>query len=891
MLERDWGKATRWERTARLVSLRTTAARPARLASLRTACAVAFLTLLTTGPIAAGDTAPYAPKPPALTTPWTNSVSRIKPLPEYPRPQLRRADWLNLNGQWQYEQVLAAQAPPFGHRLAETILVPFPVSSPLSGIDRSDTAGWYRRVFRVPSGWGSRRVLLNFGAVSWAARVYVNGRLAGDHRGDYDSFSFDITRLVRRTGLNELMVQYWDPIGAAGEPVGKQVTGTPFGAYHTASTGIWQTVWLEPVAAQHVTDVESTPDVSGSRLLVRTAVAGGDPNQTLLVQALAGSRVVATANGRPGHAVALHLPHPRLWSPSDPYLYGLQVSLLTNRRTVDTVRSYFGMRSVSLGRAGGATRILLNGSFVFESGALDQGFWPDGLYTAPTDAALRYDIATAKRLGYNMIRKHAKVEPDRWYYWADRLGIIVWQDMPSMSNRISHSPTRAARAEYRRELRHVVLQHHYDPSIVAWVPFNEGVGQFDLAGITAEIKRLDPARLVDTQSGSANCCAALESRASDIRDTHLYFGPFAPAPDYRASVVGEYGGALPWSPPSHRWPDTPTSIGSPTIASRPGDDIALLRRQYADLTQEMRTRGLSGAVFTELGSYEQETGIVSYDRRVFTINPDVVQQLNSSLIAASQDPAQLRPQLRQVPPGTTGLWHFDAGKGTWAGDASGNGNSLWLTGAGWTRGVTGTALQITQPGEQAMTRAPVIDTGRSFTVSAWLKASLPGQSGTAVSEPGTDGSSFSLGLATWTRSPQTRAGEIASGKLAAPFRTWWTFVVPAATTCTSADCGVQANMHYDDGRAGLRTGVWHQVTGVYDHGTRTVSVYVDGIPEENEPVGPLPPATGPLTVGSGLLDYSPTDAFMGAIDELRTYARALSPEEVWQLYSAQRPRV
>jgi hypothetical protein len=857
--------------------------------SARWALAVALAAMLTWAPVAAATT-PYTPKLPALLTPWTRSVSSTAPLPQYPRPQLQRADWLNLNGRWQYESFQGPARPPFGRRLAETILVPFPVSSPLSGINRIDTLGWYRRTFRVPSGWGQRRrVLLNFGAVSWAARVYVNGRLAGSHRGTYSSFSFDITDLIARGGVNELLVEYWDPIGGLGEPVGKQVAGAPGGAYHTASPGIWQTVWLEPVAAEHLTSLDSTPVLRTSRLIVSTATTSG-PRDRIVVQALAGRRVVASASGRGGRSISLHLPHPRLWSPSDPYLYGLRVEVLAGGQAVDEVQSYFGMRSVSLGRAGGATRVLLNGRFVFETGALDQGFWPDGIYTAPTDAALRFDIDAAKRLGYNMVRKHEKVEPDRWYYWADRLGLLVWQDMPSLPIRADRAPTGAAKAEFRRELRSIVEQHRSDPAIVAWVGFNEGVGQFDLSGITREIKQLDRTRLVDTQSGSANCCAAIESAASDVRDTHLYFGPFAVPPDRRASVIGEYGGVLPWPPASHRWPGTPTSIGSPTVAMSPADALALLRRQYADLTQEMRVRGLSAAVFTELGAYEQETGIVSYDRRAFTLNPDVLRRLNTALLDASENDAELLPPAQAVPVGTTGLWHFDAGQGTWAGDASGHGHSLWLTaGASWTGGVRGTALRITQPGQAAMTTAPVIDTRRSFTVSAWLRASRDGQSGTAVSEPGTDGSSFSLGIATWTRSPQTRAGELASGKPAPPFRTWWTFMVPATPSCASEVCGVQANMHYDDGREGLRPGVWHQVTGVYDRSTRTVSVYVDGIPEEDEHTGPLPPARGPLTVGSGQLDYTPTDAFLGGIDELRTYRRALSPAEVWELYLAERP--
>jgi hypothetical protein len=407
----------------------------------------AVLLVSAVGASSASATAPYVRKLPPLLTPWTKSVSTTAPLPEYPRPQLQRAAWMNLNGRWQYQQARPGQAPPFGRSLAQTILVPFPVQSPLSGIERGDKAGWYRRTFQLPASWGGQHVLLNFGAVSWATRVYVNGRLAGSHRGDYDGFSFDITRLLRRGGANELIVAYVNPIGGIDEPVGKQVPGSPSGVHHTASSGIWQTVWLGPVAADHISSLDLTPVLASGRLIV-DAAASGSSRARVLAEAVAGTRVVAVASGRPGRVFSLRIRRPRLWSPFDPYLYGLRIRLIEGSRTVDRVKSYFGMRSITLGRVGGVVRMLLNGRFVFETGALDQGYWPDGPYTAPTDAALRFDIEAAKRLGYDMLRKHVKVEPDRWYYWADRLGILVWQDMPSTPIIDAHAPTAASRAEF-----------------------------------------------------------------------------------------------------------------------------------------------------------------------------------------------------------------------------------------------------------------------------------------------------------------------------------------------------------------------------------------------------------------------------------------------------------
>jgi hypothetical protein len=859
------------------------------------------IALVLIGGTNARATVAYAPKHSPLFTQWTGSVSTVAPLPDYPRPQLQRADWLNLNGRWQYERAMPGQAPPFGQPLSETILVPFPVQSPLSGIERGDTAGWYRRTFQIPRSWVDRRVLLNFGAISWAARVFVNGRLAGAHRGDYDGFSLDITPLLHRGGVNELVVGFLNPIGGADEPVGKQVPGAPYADFHTASSGIWQTVWLEPVAREHVTGLDLVPDLRHSRLIV-SAGASGARRLRVIAQALAGPRVVATATGFLGRPLALGIAHPRLWWPSDPYLYGLRVRLLDGHRTVDRIRSYFGMRSISLGRVteavrgrgGGAarkrlagpTRILLNGRFVFQTGALDQGYWPDGLYTAPTDAALRFDIDAARRLGYDMLRKHVKVEPDRWYYWADKLGILVWQDMPNPPVAMLQPLTRSGRIEFRRELSAIVRQRRSHPSIVTWVPFNEGWGQFDLAVVRRQIRRLDPTRLVDTQSGSANCCDATESPASDIRDAHLYTGPFAVRPDRRASAIGEYGAVLPFAPASHRWPGVATSVGSPALAWPVSWINGVLRAQYAQLAQEVRVQGLSAAVFTEFTAQEQELGILSYDRRVYTLDPTMLRHLNESLIARSQQSSQ---QPARIPSGTTGLWRFDEARGTRAADTSGHRHQLTLQGgAGWTRGIHGSALSITGAGQEAVARGPVLDTRHSFTVSAWLNSRLPYQTGTAISQVGTAGSSFSLGIETTGPGLQSRPGQVASGARPPPHRAWWTFVVPSRASCPSSQCAVKANMRYDDGRSSPRAGRWHQVTGVYDAGTQTISLYVDGIPEDVEHASGVPPARGPLTVGAGALDYPGSDVFIGAIDELRLYGRALSPKEVWGLHEAER---
>jgi hypothetical protein len=842
---------------------------------------------------AAGATAPYRPIASPLATPWTSQVDTRAPLPEYPRPTLQRTRWMSLNGQWQYEAGTAGEPIPVGRSLAQTILVPYPVQSPLSGIGREDASGWYLRQFVVPAGWSHDHVIVHFGAVSWRARVYVNGRLVGAHQGDYDSFSLDITRYLHRTGANELLVGFADPIGQAGEPVGKQVPGAPYSYFHTASSGIWQTVWLEPVARQHVDALTVTPRLDQDSVEISARVVGGAPTQ-LAATVLSHGHPVAGATGPTSRPLVLHIPHPVRWTPWDPYLYGLRLELTARGRVVDTATSYFGMRSITLGRVGGAVRILLNGRFTFQIGALDQGYWPDGLYTPPTDAAMRFDIVTAKHFGFDLLREHEKVQPDRWYYWADRLGLLVWQDMPSLPVAQRAAPTPAAQAEFRRELTRIVTQRRSHPSVAVWIPFNEGWGQFDPDGVTRLVRRLDPAALVDTDSGSADCCAAVESAASDIRDSHLYSGPFAVVGGARASVIGEFSGVLPFPPPGHRWPGTLTSVGAPVLAWDPPTVIPFLRAQYAELSQEMRVRGLSGAVVTEFANYEQEVGILTYDRELSTLPTKFLHGLNHDLIVGSQTAAGIRPQRARAIPGASGVWSFAEGQGSTAVDSRPRHQTLALTGGvGWSPGprITGrssTALAFTTAGQAARTAGPAIDITHSFTVSVWLKSQQLGESGSAVTEPGPDGSAFSLGIETAHPGQQSVPGLIAAHRSAVPTpTTYWTFMVPAGSDCTSLECGVRANLHYADERLSVRPGRWYQLTGVYDTLSQTIALYVDGVPEDVEHVFGVPPATGPLTVGQGDRDYTPTDAFIGDVAQLRIYPRALGPAEVWELYGSE----
>ena len=367
-----------------------------------------------------------------LPTRWDAQVSPTSPLPDYPRPQMTRAQWQSLNGPWDYGFTdKAATAAPAAY--TGKILVPYPMESALSGVahpSAPDQRLWYRRTFTVPAAWrtNGQRVLLHFGAVNWDSTVSVNGKDMGEHKGGYDGFSDDITDALQ-AGQNTLVVSAQNPVADNTQVLGKQRL-RPGGIFYTAATGIWQSVWLEPVPGQHITDLKITPDVDAKTVhLTVTVDAGMANNVNLEAVATDGARTVAKAVG--SGDFQLSIPRPHLWTPDDPHLYGLRVSLRGPNKPIDTVNSYFGMRKISLGKdAQGRTRIFLNNKFVFQVGALDQGYWPDGIYTAPTDEALRYDIQAAKRFGFNLLRKHAKVEPDRWYYWADKLGMLVWQDMP-----------------------------------------------------------------------------------------------------------------------------------------------------------------------------------------------------------------------------------------------------------------------------------------------------------------------------------------------------------------------------------------------------------------------------------------------------------------------------
>ena len=551
-----------------------------------------------------------------MMTRWAKDVSPTRALPEYPRPVMVRPQWVNLNGLWQYAIRPKDQTRRPG-KFDGRILVPFCVESALSGVKREATEKdriWYRRTFDVPGKWAGRRLLLHFGAVDWEATVWVNGKEATHHRGGYDPFAVDITGMLKASGPQEIVVSAWDPSDKGLQPRGKQVI-VPEGFNHTPASGIWQTVWLEPVPSSYIRSVYSVADVDENCVWVTVDTANTNDGYTVEAGILLpqpGKKIGSipvTVERKAGQRLRIRLrkrPETRLWSPDSPFLYDLKVTLKDRAgKTIDTVGSYFGMRKIAVGKdARGVNRLMLNNKPLFQYGFLDQGWWPDGLYTAPTDEALRYDIETAKRVGCNMLRKHVKVEPQRFYYWCDRLGLLVWQDMPS--GVITRDEMKR---QFEVELKRMIDAARNHPSIVMWIAFNEGWGQHDAPRIARLIKRYDPTRLVNHASGWAD-----RGDFGDVRDIHLYPEPgVAPVLPNRAIVLGEFGG-LGWDVKGHMWLKG-RARRHPSIG---GDrDLTKAYLQRIRALRPMIGAGLSAACYTQMSDIEIEcNGVMTYDREV-----------------------------------------------------------------------------------------------------------------------------------------------------------------------------------------------------------------------------------------------------------------------------------
>jgi hypothetical protein len=565
----------------------------------------------------------------SLRTPWAGHVSQELPLPEYPRPQLvREGNWINLNGQWDYAVKPAGAGRPGAWE--GKILVPFAIESQLSGVQRmvgADEELWYRRTFERPEG---ERVLLHFGAVDWRSTVWVNGQEVGKHEGGYTPFHFDITAALEPSGEQELIVRVWDPTDSEPQPRGKQVR-QPHGIYYTPVTGIWQTVWIEGVPAASIAHVQPQSDIGGGVIRVTVEGRGTEVNARARVTAFDAGRSIGSAEGRVGSPIELAVPDARLWTPDAPHLYDLEVELIGGG---DRVKSYFAMREVSYGKDEyGIHRILLNREPLFHYGFLDQGFWPDGLYTAPTDEALRWDIEITRKMGFNMARKHVKVEPARWYRHADELGLLVWQDMPSGSSQPSQNAHLGSgkdgvmpeewRRNFRNELRAMIDALRFFPSVVVWIPFNEGWGQHDTNNTLKWVADYDTTRLVGGPSGWEDL------GWGHLKDMHAYPGPgMYPAVPDRVSVLGEYGG-LGLVVKGHLWQED-RNWGYQSFAT-PEELLGRYGRLIEDL-RPLIEEGLAAAVYTQTTDVEIEVnGLITYDRRFLKIDPEVLAELHRPL--------------------------------------------------------------------------------------------------------------------------------------------------------------------------------------------------------------------------------------------------------------------
>jgi hypothetical protein len=550
-----------------------------------------------------------------LLTSWGAEVTPNNVHAEYPRPTFVRAEWLNLNGHWDWKDENE-------EGFTRQILVPFPVESVLSGVTRHTERCTYRRTFSIPKDWDETdHIFLHFGAVDWEAIVLVNGKQVGSHRGGYTPFSFDITPFVHRSEPNELIVQVFDPSQRGEQPRGKQ-SGTPSGIWYTASTGIWQTVWLEPVPEFYLKTVQIQADYDTGHVTITPVVNATHRDLTVVAEAFDGDEVVAKVYGGGDGPLLMRFDRTdiKAWSPDSPHLYQIRIQLLHGDSPVDRVGSYFAFRKIEIVRGkDGYPAVHLNGERLFLMGVTDQGYWSDGLYTTPSDRAHLMDIRVAKAMGFNVIRKYQKIEPERWYFWADRLGMLVWQDMPSGDNRSAE-----AQQQYRTELQQMIETRRQHPSIMAWTIFNEGAGQHNTAEYIDLVRRLDPTRLITGASGWT------DSGLGDFNVSHRFPGPEMPAVDVnRAAIIGLFGGLALVPELENRWSET--GWGYQQVSD--SDSLArCYKLMHEDLRQSVRT-GLAGAFFHQLTDVESEcTGLLTYDRKLLKVPSETLEKINKETI-------------------------------------------------------------------------------------------------------------------------------------------------------------------------------------------------------------------------------------------------------------------
>ncbi|MDX2414803.1 MAG: PA14 domain-containing protein [Bacteroidales bacterium] len=563
-----------------------------------------------------------------LSTEWAHKIDIDKPWDKYPRPAMVRNDWLNLNGLWDFAITDISAKPDTWER---KILLPYPVESALSGIMErvnEEQLIWYKKDVELPAKWKKKRVLINFEASDWETTLYVDGKVAGTHKGGYDPFSFDISEFVVAGEKHEILISVWDPTDKGPQPRGKQVSD-PHGIWYTPTSGIWQTVWMEPVDQSYIKSFRIFTDIEQGTIELSPHIYNSRDGIETCLRVIDKGEVIAEVREEGNNNLLAKLDNFQLWTPDNPKLYDLEIELFHNGSLLDKISSYTGLRKISLGKTGDSyTRILLNNEFLFQNGPLDQGFWPDGLYTPPSDEAMVYDLEMTKKMGFNMLRKHVKVENRRFYTWCDKIGLLVWQDLPSGDKYIgSKDPdiekSAADKKQFRSELTAMIETKFNNPSIVIWVPFNEGWGQFETGKTTDYIKELDPTRLVNSASGWTN------RGTGDMLDIHHYPDPRIPAPEeMRAIVLGEFGGlGLPVQ--DHTWEKK--NWGYRTMES-----TEELLEKYEDYYQQVYSfieEGLSAVVYTQTTDVETETnGLMTYDRAVDKMGFENVFMANKGIL-------------------------------------------------------------------------------------------------------------------------------------------------------------------------------------------------------------------------------------------------------------------
>ena len=568
-----------------------------------------------------------------LQSRWAEELLRATPLPEYPRPTLVRKDWLNLNGEWDFlgNGPVPRQLPD---SFPEKALVPSITQAVTSCLEKAYERGWYRKSIRIPDGWSGKKILLHCEAIGTKSTIYFDGTMLGTNAGGFKRISYELPACTPRK-THQILI-YFDDTDER----------MPRGKLHRLS-GIWQSVWIEPVPNDYIISFTQTPDIDASRLVLQ--VAATDPNLSVTVTAFDQGKIAATAEGTGRESIALQIPNQKLWTPEKPLLYDLGIELKKNGAVIDRVESYFGMRKFSHGEVNGAPRILLNNKPYYQVGLLEHGRWPDSIFTQPSDECLKWEIQTARDMGFNTIRNHLKIESERWYYWCDKLGMLVWQDLPVPQHFVN--PTRPKTEEdkqFQREgLHDMIVQHYNHPSIISWVIFNEGGAQFEPRQMTLLARKLDASRLIDTTSHIWLTDEAKREPGdrqmrfnTDYYDTHCYERTlkfYEANNSYLPAAFGEFGG-IGYTIEGHIWQAERKPWGYGPMVNSPEALMSEYEKLVKQAVAMRESDNLCAIIYTELTDHlEEVNGFITMDRKVIKVNPKALKTINMQFRNPSQE--------------------------------------------------------------------------------------------------------------------------------------------------------------------------------------------------------------------------------------------------------------